>query len=91
MVTTDSPRVIAAMAARGIDAVDATERVAMDAQVVVMDPRTAKGLEFDAVIVDEPSAIASLPNGLRLLYVALTRAVQHLGVFHSSPLPVALR
>jgi ATP-dependent exoDNAse (exonuclease V) beta subunit len=27
---------------------------------------------------------------LRLLYVAMTRPIQHLSVVHSSPLPVAL-
>jgi DNA helicase IV len=48
----------------------------------------AKGLEFDAVIVVEPAAIAAHePHGVRLLFVALTRAVQHLAVAHSDPLP----
>ena len=44
----------------------------------------------DAVVVVEPAAIAELPNGLRHLYVALTRAVQHLGVVHARPLPPEL-
>jgi DNA helicase IV len=61
------------------------------AGTTVLDPPDAKGLEFDAVVVVEPSAIAGdTPRGLRLLYVALTRAVQELVVLHAAPLPPAL-
>ena len=59
--------------------------------VVVLGPATAKGLEFDAVVVVEPAEVAALDNGLRHLYVAMTRAVQHLGIVHAQPLPPALR
>jgi len=58
--------------------------------VAVLGPATAKGLEFDAVVVVEPAEIAALDNGLRHLYVAMTRAVQHLGLVHTRPLPAAL-
>ncbi|HEY1484494.1 MAG TPA: ATP-binding domain-containing protein, partial [Micromonosporaceae bacterium] len=48
-------------------------------QVVVLDVRQAKGLEFDYVIVVEPDRIVgSSPRGLNDLYVALTRATQTL-------------
>jgi DNA helicase IV len=48
-------------------------------QVVVLDVRQAKGLEFDHVIVVDPDRIVgSSPRGLNDLYVALTRATQHL-------------
>ena len=48
----------------------------------------AKGLEFDQVIVYEPSRIASAEaRGLHRLYVALTRAVSRLTVLHTGPLP----
>lgn len=43
----------------------------------------SKGLEFDAVIVVEPAEIAALDRGLRLLYIALTRATKYLTVIHS--------
>jgi DNA helicase IV len=57
----------------------------------VLAPPDAKGLEFDAVVVVEPAAIAGgTAQGLRLLYVALTRAVQELIVVHAGPLPPAL-
>jgi DNA helicase IV len=57
----------------------------------VLAPPEAKGLEFDAVVVAEPATIAGgTPQGLRLLYVALTRAVQELVVVHARPLPAAL-
>jgi DNA helicase IV len=48
----------------------------------------AKGLEFDQVIVVEPTRIAaSEARGLHRLYVALTRAVSRLTVLHTEPLP----
>jgi DNA helicase IV len=60
-------------------------------RATVLAPTDAKGLEFDAVVVAEPAAIAGgTPQGLRLLYVALTRAVQELVVVHARPLPAAL-
>jgi DNA helicase IV len=61
-------------------------------QATLLPPPDAKGLEFDAVVVVEPAAIAGdSARGLRLLYVALTRAVQELVVLHARPLPPALR
>jgi len=35
--------------------------------------------------------LAALPGGPGLLYIALTRAVQHLSVLHHEPLPAGLR
>jgi hypothetical protein len=43
------------------------------------------------VIVAEPAEIAAEePHGARLLFVALTRAVQHLALAHAQPLPEVL-
>jgi DNA helicase IV len=65
--------------------------VAPDRPLVVLSARLAKGLEFDAVIVAEPAEIAEQePHGSRLLFVALTRAVQHLALAHARPLPEVL-
>ena len=62
-----------------------------DRPLVVLAARLAKGLEFDAVIVAEPAEIAEQePHGVRLLFVALTRAVQHLALAHARPLPAVL-
>jgi DNA helicase IV len=58
--------------------------------VTLLDPPEAKGLEFDAVVVVEPGAIATDARGGRLLYIALTRAVQALAIVHAEPLPGAL-
>ena len=58
--------------------------------VPLLTPRQAKGLEFDHVIVVEPAAIAERDQGLRHLYVALTRPTKTLVVLHSRPLPGAL-
>jgi DNA helicase IV len=57
--------------------------------------RAAKGLEFDRVVLVEPAAIAAEGSqrieGLRALYVALTRATKTLVVVHAQPLPPELR
>jgi DNA helicase IV len=70
-----------------------SRRLPRDLPATVVSPPEAKGLEFDAVVVVEPAAIGSSPDtarNLRLLYVALTRAVQELVVVHLRPLPAAL-
>lgn len=61
------------------------------ASVPVLTPRQAKGLEFDHVVVVEPAAIAEDgEQGLRELYVALTRPTTTLVVVHARPLPPGL-
>jgi DNA helicase IV len=48
----------------------------------------AKGLELDASVVVEPAEIVEQEaQGLRALYVALTRATKRLAVVHARPLP----
>jgi len=76
---------------RGIVCAEPGE-VAPGRPVVVVPARLAKGLEFDAVIVVEPAEIAEAEaHGDRLLFVALTRAVQHLALAHAQELPFALQ
>jgi DNA helicase IV len=58
--------------------------------IPLLTPRAAKGLEFDHVIVVEPAAIAAHDQGLRELYVALTRPTTTLVVVHARPLPPEL-
>jgi DNA helicase IV len=58
--------------------------------IPLLTPRAAKGLEFDHVIVVEPAAIADHDQGLRELYVALTRPTTSLVVLHARPLPPEL-
>ena len=70
----------------------AAQPPALGDAVTLVPPESAKGLEFDAVIVVEPAAIAALgDHGLRLLYIALTRAVRTLTLVHADPLPAPLR
>ncbi len=65
---------------------------ALEHAITVLPAALAKGLEFDAVLVLEPAAIlAESDHGVRLLFVALTRAVQHLAIAHARPMPAALR
>ncbi|MEU7893057.1 ATP-binding domain-containing protein [Nonomuraea sp. NPDC049152] len=69
-----------------------TGRGVLDASVAVLGVTEAKGLEFDSVIVTEPSQIlGQSPRGASDLYVALTRATQRLGVVHDGTLPEPLR
>jgi superfamily I DNA/RNA helicase len=50
-------------------------------RVVPLGSLEAKGLEYDATVVVSPAEIADeSPAGLRVLYVALTRATQRLTV-----------
>ncbi|HYX45154.1 MAG TPA: UvrD-helicase domain-containing protein, partial [Acidimicrobiales bacterium] len=67
------------------------EGAVLDAPVAVLSLDSAKGLEFDSVIVVEPARVAAeSPQGLRALYVALTRTTRRLRVVHAEPLPEAL-
>jgi DNA helicase IV len=58
--------------------------------VPLLTPRQAKGLEFDHVVVVEPALIAARRQGLRELYVALTRPTKTLVIVHARPLPADL-
>ena len=74
----------------GVDFGEAA-RVGLDAQVNLVPVRMVKGLELDSVVVVEPSRIvAEEPQGLRALYVALSRSTQRLTVVHAEPLPEVL-
>ena len=57
----------------------------LDATVALMAPRAAKGLEFDAVVLCDPTALAPAD-----LYVAMTRPTQSLDVVSAGPLPAGL-
>ena len=60
----------------------------LDAGIILLTPSLAKGLEFDAVVLVEPIGIvAEELHGPRMLYIALTRAVQELVVVHARDLP----
>ncbi|MFI7020851.1 HelD family protein [Streptomyces sp. NPDC050164] len=72
------------LAAR-LDGVTAGAEPDLTRTVVLLDPRQAKGLEFDSVLVVEPGRY-----GTSDLYVALTRATQRLGVLHTGELPESL-
>jgi DNA helicase IV len=73
------------------DQVGTLERDGISKSVTVVAAPEVKGLEFDAVVVVEPAAIAgSDRRGLRLLYVAMTRPIRHLSVVHAQPLPEPL-
>jgi DNA helicase IV len=65
-----------------------------ETRIAVLTPREAKGMEFDNVIVVEPAQIvdeAAEGQGLRELYVALTRPTRRLILVHSRPLPPELK
>ncbi len=98
--------VATALAARGLDPVDPRDAAGpgLAAPLVVLPAAESHGLEFDAVVVVEPAAIAAGPGwggaesparptttGLRALYVALTRPTRRLAVVHSAPLPAGLQ
>lgn len=61
---------------------------ALDAAVSVLTVEQAKGLEFDGVLLLEPTEVLEdSPRGANDLYVAMTRPTQRLRVLHAKPLP----
>ena len=66
-------------------------RRGLEADVTVVPVELAKGLELDGVVLVEPArVVAEERQGLRALYVALTRATRRLAIVHADPLPEAL-
>jgi hypothetical protein len=83
--------VVAALTAAGLPAEPLTDDGEAAARLAVVPASLAKGLEFDAVVVVDPAAIAAAePRGLHRLYVVLTRAVSTLVVLHRGDLPEPL-
>ncbi|WNM30341.1 AAA family ATPase [Streptomyces sp. Li-HN-5-11] len=80
-----APRGLHRLLATRLDGVTAGAEPDLTRTVVLLDPRQAKGLEFDSVLVVEPG-----DYGTSDLYVALTRATQRLGVLYTGELPGAL-
>ena len=67
-------------------------RAGLDSSVTVVPVGLVKGLEVDAAVVVEPKRIAEeQEQGLRALYVALTRATKRVAIIHSDSLPEVLR
>ncbi|MGW4222079.1 HelD family protein [Streptomyces bauhiniae] len=81
-----APRALHDTLAGALDGVTAGGEPDLTRNVVLLDPRQSKGLEFDSVLVVDPAAY-----GTSDLYVALTRATQRLGVLHTGEVPVALK
>lgn len=85
-----APAVSSALEGAGV-AFGAADRHGLEQQVTVVPVGLVKGLELDASIVVEPAAIVrEEPQGLRALYVALTRATKRLTLAHAEPLPDVL-
>ena len=99
------PELTRALAEAGLDPIDPRDPAGdgLAAGLVVLPADETNGLEFDSVIVVEPSLIASVGDepagegppvattrGLRTLYVAFTRPTRRLTVLHAEPLPVEL-
>ncbi|NHN55462.1 AAA family ATPase [Calidifontibacter sp. DB0510] len=54
---------------------------AFDERVLLIDPMSTKGLEYDATVIVDPAEItAESPGGIRVTYVALTRAAHRMTV-----------
>ncbi|RFU84313.1 helicase [Streptomyces triticagri] len=81
-----APRALHESLATRIEGVRAGAEPDLTQRVVLLDARQSKGLEFDAVVVVEPSAMRTSD-----LYVALTRATRTLGILYTGGLPDGLR
>ena len=100
------PELTRALDEAGLDPIDPRDPSGdgLAAGLVVLSADETNGLEFDSVIVVEPSLIAAVgedtggegppvatTRGLRTLYVAMTRPTKRLTVLHTEALPVDLR
>ncbi|MFZ9630020.1 MAG: HelD family protein, partial [Ilumatobacteraceae bacterium] len=82
--------VTSALEAAGIEHGSAT-RSGLEMGITVVPVSVVKGLELDGVIVVEPAAIVEAERqGMRALYVALTRSTKRLTIVHARPLPSAM-
>ena len=80
-----------ALDAAGIEHGRAT-RTGLEMGVTVVPVSVVKGLELDGVVVVEPARIvAEEQQGLRALYVALTRSTRRLTIVHATALPAAMQ
>ena len=71
--------------------VTALGRTGLEQQVTLVPVRLVKGLEVDAAVVVEPARIvAEECQGVRSLYVALTRATKRVALVHAEPLAEVL-
>lgn len=83
-------QVTSVLVAAGIEHSRAT-RTGLEGTVSVVPVSVVKGLELDGVVVLEPASIVEAEvQGLRSLYVALTRATKRLTVVHARDLPAPL-
>jgi DNA helicase IV len=83
-----------ALTAVGLRATDRVQHLEYD-EVPIFGAEAVKGLEFDGVVVVNPHEILGtrsneVARGARLLYVALTRAVQTVHLVGDAPLPAVL-
>ena len=86
----DHEAIAAALASVGLIAVDHVHQLGHD-EVPLFGPEEVKGLEFDGVVVVNPHDIlGDDARGARLLYVAMTRAVQELAFVTTAPPPSVL-
>ncbi len=94
--------ILSILRTHGLDATDPRDQESkgLGADLIVLSAEGANGLEFDGVVVVEPSQIASrgargaassTPRGLRTLYVAMTRPTRRLALVAVEPLPDTLR
>ncbi|MFF9865353.1 HelD family protein [Streptomyces sp. NPDC013953] len=83
-----------ALASAGLPYLAPGEETTSESRLTLVPASLAKGLEYDYVVLDEPSAIVDGEpderTGLRRLYVCLTRAVSGLTLLHAAPLPAPL-
>ena len=84
------PAITAALGDLGIEAVTRVQGLSAS-EIALFEPEAVKGLEFDAVVVVNPhETLDGTARGARLLYVAMTRAVQSLTFVTDEALPPVL-
>lgn len=84
--TLDEARQLSPKSRIAIISADPDANFTDDPRVQHLTPWQAKGLEFDEVLVIDPDKIRAQPNGLSLLYVAITRSTKRLTLISAGSL-----
>ena len=91
IITVDEATVVTALLAQGWRRAERGDWAKDGRLLALRTPESARGVEFDGVVVVEPGAFPRNLGRVGPLYTSLTRANRELSVVHFAALPDALR
>lgn len=97
IITRNPRQCTEALATRGWEQGDAGQAISRrsfrnaESTLLVLTPNQARGLEFDAIVAEEPANFNTNIGRHGVIYTSLTRANNELVVVHTRPLPKELK